>query len=84
MMERERAQRRIGLIVASMHTGSSLTLWQEVAKQASLSDCSLFVFVGGRLECPEGQEYLRNAIYPLANRQNIDAVISWASASVAM
>ena len=80
MMERERAQRRIGLIVASMHTGSSLTLWQEVAKQASLSDCSLFVFVGGRLECPEGQEDLRNAIYPLANRQNIDAVISWASA----
>ncbi len=80
MMEREREQRRIGLLVASMHTGSSLNLWQEVAKQATLSDCSLFVFVGGRLECPEGQEYLRNAIYPLANRQNIDAVISWASA----
>jgi len=63
-----------------MHTGSSLSLWQEVAKQASQSDCSLFVFVGGRLACPEGQEYLRNTIYPLANRKNIDAVISWASA----
>jgi DNA-binding LacI/PurR family transcriptional regulator/AraC-like DNA-binding protein len=80
MMDSGEQQRRIGLLAASMHTGSSLSLWQEVAKQASQSDCSLFVFVGGRLECPEGQEYLRNAIYPLANRQNIDAVISWASA----
>lgn len=71
---------RVGLLVASVHTGSSLSLWQEVAKEAQKSDSSLFVFAGGRLESPEGQEYLRNCIYDLANGENIDALISWSSA----
>ncbi|MDY0303157.1 MAG: helix-turn-helix domain-containing protein [Sphaerochaeta sp.] len=80
MVSKQQHQRRIGLLLASMHTGSSISLWREMAKHVAQSNESLFVFAGGRLESPEGQEYLRNAIYPLANRKNIDALISWSSA----
>ena len=71
---------RIALVLASIHTGASNELWSEIAKQAKRSGDVLIVFPGGRLECQESQEYLRNAIYPLVNSENVSAVITWASA----
>jgi len=72
--------RKIALLLASIHTGASNELWSEIARLASLSHTSLFVFPGGRLECEENQEYLRNAIYPLVNSDTVEGVLVWASA----
>lgn len=79
-MVSESRPRKIALLLASIHTGASNELWSEVAKLASHSHTSLFVFPGGRLECKENQEYLRNAIYPLVNSDNVEGVLTWASA----
>ncbi|MGE4583137.1 MAG: helix-turn-helix domain-containing protein [Sphaerochaeta sp.] len=70
---------RIGLVLASIHTGASNGLWSEIARLAQQSGRALFVFPGGRLECKETQEYLRNAIYPLVNTENLQGAITWAS-----
>lgn len=72
--------RRVGLVLASIHTGASNGLWSQIADYSQRSDYSLFVFPGGRLEYQENQEYLRNAIYSLVNTDNLDGVITWASA----
>jgi hypothetical protein len=72
--------RKIALVLASIHTGASNELWSEIAHLARLSHTSLFVFPGGRLECEENQEYLRNAIYSLVNSDTVEGVLVWASA----
>lgn len=70
---------RLALLLASIHTGASNELWSEIANLATVNHTSLFVFPGGRLECEENQEHLRNVIYPLVNADNIDGVLTWAS-----
>ncbi|MHC1691601.1 MAG: helix-turn-helix domain-containing protein [Sphaerochaetaceae bacterium] len=71
---------RLGLILASIHTGSSNGLWTSIADAAEASgDTALFVFPGGRLESQNDFEYLRNSIYHLANPENLDGMISWGS-----
>ncbi|MGE4452971.1 MAG: helix-turn-helix domain-containing protein [Sphaerochaeta sp.] len=72
--------RRVGLVLASIHTGASNGLWSQIADYARQSGYSLFVFPGGRLEYQENQEYLRNAIYSLVHTDNLDGAITWASA----
>ncbi len=69
--------RRVGLVLASIHTGASNGLWSQIASHCQRSGFSLFVFPGGRLEYQENQEYLRNAIYSLVNTDNLDGVITW-------
>lgn len=76
----ENQPRKVALLLASIHTGASNELWSEIAKLARSSGDSLFVFPGGRLECEENQEHLRNAIYPLVNADNVEGVLTWASA----
>jgi DNA-binding LacI/PurR family transcriptional regulator/AraC-like DNA-binding protein/signal transduction histidine kinase len=71
--------RKIGLILASIHTGASNDLWSDFAHIASQSESSLFVFPGGRLASPNDFEYLRNTLFDLANPKNIDGLISWGS-----
>lgn len=71
--------KKIGLLLASIHTGSSNGLWSDIAGVARQSGDSLFVFPGGRLECTQDFEYLRNTLFNLANPKNIDGVISWGS-----
>ena len=76
----DRLSPALGLVLASIHTGASNGLWSEIARLAQRSGSSLFVFPGGRLECQEGQEYVRNSIYSLVNPDNLDGIITWASA----
>ena len=71
---------RIGLLVASIHTGSARSLWFPLIKEASRSNISFFVFPGGRLNFEMESECLRNSIYRLANSRNLDGLISWGSA----
>ncbi|WP_169310025.1 helix-turn-helix domain-containing protein [Parasphaerochaeta coccoides] len=71
--------RRIGLMLASIHTGTSNDLWPELARTASADGAAFFVFPVGRLKWPTEGEYLRNDLISLVNRRNIDGLISWAS-----
>lgn len=72
-------QKRIGLMLASIHTGASKRFWSVMADIAMRHQDSLFVFPGGRLSYQEDNEYLRGSIYPLANRKNLDALVCWGS-----
>lgn len=71
--------KRIGFILASIHTGSSVGMWPRLAEDALKNDDTLFIFPGGRLTPPNAADALRNKIYSLANADNVDGIISWAS-----
>ncbi len=71
--------RRIGLTLASIHTGASESLWSSIADMTKGTDDQLFIFPLGRLECEEESEAMRAAVVPLVNSKNIDGLISWAS-----
>jgi DNA-binding LacI/PurR family transcriptional regulator/AraC-like DNA-binding protein len=72
-------RKRIGVVLASIHTGSSKGFWSDLATQAKEHEDALFVFPGGRLSCQDQYEYLRGSIYSLVNAKNLDALVSWGS-----
>ncbi|GAB1483238.1 hypothetical protein MASR2M78_20540 [Treponema sp.] len=72
-------KKRIGFMLASIHTGSSLNLWTALASEAERTGVSFYIFPGGRLDSQPDSEYLRNSVYRLANADNIDGLISWGS-----
>jgi DNA-binding LacI/PurR family transcriptional regulator/AraC-like DNA-binding protein len=74
------AKKRIGLVLASIHTGASLNVWPCFARTAQLENASLFIFPGGRLNARQDSENLRNPVYSLVNTENLDGLISWSSA----
>ncbi|MDR0377645.1 MAG: helix-turn-helix domain-containing protein [Spirochaetaceae bacterium] len=73
------AATRIGLVLASIHTGSALNVWPSFAREAAAEGISLFIFPGGQLNMPADLEYLRNPIFSLVNPRNLDGLISWSS-----
>jgi DNA-binding LacI/PurR family transcriptional regulator/AraC-like DNA-binding protein/signal transduction histidine kinase len=70
---------RIGLLLASIHTGSSNDLWSAVHKQAEEMDIDLCIFPGGPLGDPGYEGSQRNVIYELAKPGSLDGIVSWAS-----
>ncbi|MCR5605588.1 MAG: LacI family transcriptional regulator, partial [Treponema sp.] len=78
-MKNAHQRKRIGLVLASLHTGSSLKLWSQLALDAAQSTDPFFIFPGGRLVNKFQTDNLRNAIYDLVNTDNLDGLISWAS-----
>jgi DNA-binding LacI/PurR family transcriptional regulator len=72
-------KKRIGLMLASIHTGAALNVWSSFACGADGEDVTLFIFPGGRLNAPDDMEHLRNPVFSLANSHNLDALISWSS-----
>ncbi|WP_191014239.1 substrate-binding domain-containing protein [Treponema zioleckii] len=73
------SRKKIGFVLATIHTGSSLPLWRSLANKVYRENGTLFIFPGGKLNKQTGSDYLRNHIYSLANKSNLDGVISWAS-----
>lgn len=72
--------KKTGFLMAAVHQGSGITMWKTLSEEAmTRSDDALFVFPGGRLSFPESGEYLRNEIFNLANPQNLDGQVVWAS-----
>ncbi|MBI9093827.1 MAG: substrate-binding domain-containing protein [Sphaerochaeta sp.] len=71
--------KRIGLVLASIHTGAANALWSDIARFSQEEGNTLFVFPGGRLECLEDHEHLRNSLYPLVHSGNLDGIIVWGS-----
>ncbi|MCL2190525.1 MAG: helix-turn-helix domain-containing protein [Treponema sp.] len=72
-------KKRIGLLLASVHSGVSKKSWKDFARVAAMENASLFVFPGGRLGAGKNHENLRNHVYRLANPGNLDGCISWSS-----
>ena len=72
-------KKRIGFILASIHTGSALNMWTGLAGEAQRSGAAFFIFPGGRLDSRPDSEYLRNSVYRLVNQENLDGLISWGS-----
>lgn len=77
--EKSKKLRSIAFVLASIHSGSAIKVWPELVKESERHSCSLFIFPGGRLESPDENEYMRNAIFPLAGCPNFDGILSWAS-----
>ncbi len=72
-------EKRIGFILSALHYGSSRRLWRTLASYCSERDGSLIIFSGGRLNSSDDPLGLKNKVYSLATRQNIDGLISWSS-----
>ena len=71
--------KKIGLVLATVHAGSSQKVWESAANAAKKHNCSFFIFPGGKLDNSDKVQILQNKIYSLANEQNLDGLISWAS-----
>jgi len=69
-------KKKIGLLLASIHTGISPNIWDSFAEAAAAEHVALFIFPGGRLNARQDGEYLRNRVYFLANDENLDGCIS--------
>lgn len=78
-MRNSHSGRRVGFVLSTIHTGSSLKLWHKLAERAKQDDGSFFIFPGGKLDFDSDQDILRNSIYWLVNPSNVDGVISWTS-----
>ncbi|MDR2702213.1 MAG: helix-turn-helix domain-containing protein [Spirochaetaceae bacterium] len=72
-------KKRVGLVLASIHTGLSLNVWGSFVRTAAAENTSLFIFPGGRLNARHNFENLRNTVYSLVNDENLDGCISWSS-----
>jgi len=71
---------RIGFLLATLHQGAGSTFWKLVAAEALKNkNDALFVFPGGRLDYSAENEHLKNQIYSLVNRDNLDGAIVWTS-----
>jgi len=72
-------KKRVGLVLASIHTGISLNVWDSFVRTAKSENISLFIFPGGRLDARQNFENLRNSVYSLVNDENLDGCISQSS-----
>lgn len=72
-------KKKIGLLLASIHTGVSQNIWASFADRAVDENISFFIFPGGRLNARQDFQYLRNQVFFLANEENLDGCISWSS-----
>ena len=71
--------KRIGLILATIHEGASIRLLRSALNSVDLLSDSVVILPGGRLNYRGQDEYLRNSIYSLADGANFDGIISWTS-----
>ena len=65
-----------------MHVGAAQNAWTGFAKTAKTEGTTFFIFPGGKLNGRTDSEYLRNSVYDLANKENLDGLISWSSTIV--
>ena len=69
----------LGFLLASLHTGASLTIWPSLLEAAKRHDVNLICFPGGRLNAVESFENQRNIIFELASDEYLDGLITWSS-----
>ena len=69
----------LGFLLASLHTGASLTVWPSLLDAARRHDVNLICFPGGRMHAAESYESQRNAIFELASNEYLNGLITWSS-----
>jgi len=69
----------LGFLLASLHTGASLTIWPSLLDAAKRLDVNLICFPGGRLQAVESFENQRNIIFELVSDEYLDGLITWSS-----
>lgn len=72
--------KRIGFIMTSVYGGTAEHMWSSIISASDVKTSSLIIFPGGRLNATSTDEYLRNGIYNLASKDNLDGLIAWTSA----
>lgn len=68
----------IGYLAPNVHSGN-LAQWYGVVAAAQQYDVNLFCFPGWSLHDPRGFQAQANIVYALADAENIDGMIVWAS-----
>jgi DNA-binding LacI/PurR family transcriptional regulator len=68
----------IGYLAPNVHSGN-LAQWTGVVAAAQQYDVNLFCFPGWSLHDPRGFQAQANVVYALADAENIDGLITWAS-----
>lgn len=71
--------KRVGFLLASMHTGVSTQIWPPLVDLAKRKGVELFIFPGGRLKAEDPAEAVRTRVFSLADKRNLDGAVSWAS-----
>lgn len=71
--------KRVGFLLASIHTGVSPQLWPPLVDSAESLGVELFIFPGGRLKADDPTEASKTRLYSLASGRNLDGAVSWAS-----
>ncbi|WP_304224571.1 substrate-binding domain-containing protein [Gracilinema caldarium] len=70
--------RRIGFLLANIHSGAALKLWPPLIDEVKKVSAELYLFPGGRLNATDPEETLKNTIYKYV-ATHVDGIISWAS-----
>ena len=68
-------KKRIGLVLGNIDHGWARSVLPSQIDAAFAEKKSLFIFPGGRLNAPTDIENFRNAVYTLANSENLDGII---------
>jgi len=69
----------LGFLLASLYTGASRALLPGLLDTAERLDVNLISFPGGRLGAATSYENQRNRVFDLANAEDLDGLITWAS-----
>jgi signal transduction histidine kinase/DNA-binding LacI/PurR family transcriptional regulator/AraC-like DNA-binding protein/CheY-like chemotaxis protein len=69
----------VGLLLADIHTGASVSLWPGVSEEAARNGVNLVCFPGGRLRAEQEFEAGRNSVYDLAGPESLEGLVTWAS-----
>ena len=69
----------LGFLLASLYTGASRALLPGLLDAAVRLDVNLISFPGGWLGASASFENQRNRVFDLANAEDLDRLITWAS-----
>ncbi|MEW5718204.1 MAG: substrate-binding domain-containing protein, partial [Chloroflexota bacterium] len=75
-----RARPTIGYLARTLNGDTDQALWSYITDAARKRDLNLFCFMGQCLYDPRDFQAQANILYDLASAQNVDGLISWASA----
>ena len=71
----DRKRKTIGFFIDWIENPYQCSLYSGIKDRARERDINLLTFVGGAVESPRKHEYLRNTIYKVVNKDNIDGLI---------
>ena len=68
-------RKTIGFFIDWIENPYQCSLYSGIKDRAQEKDVNLLVFVGGAIKSPRKHEHLRNSIYQVAHKDNIDGLV---------